>query len=205
MSIDEGCKECERCKECEGCKGYSTSYTTNTSLIGKIINSINGIFLRGFPLWLLFIYIFTSLFMVCHHHNIVSPHKIANYFMAEFLLCLSFFKILDVEGFSKSFSKYDKLAKQIPKWGYIYPYVEFTLGMLCLMEKQLYIVNIIIFFLMVENSWSVCKFLYNKSYGKTPVKDVKCACLGTAFSLPLGEFTIFENLIMICASLVAMF
>jgi copper chaperone CopZ len=50
------------------------------------------------------------------------------YFMAGFFLVFSFFKFLDLKGFAESYAMYDVIAKRIPAWGYIYPFVELGLG-----------------------------------------------------------------------------
>ena len=59
-----------------------------------------------------------------------------NYFMAGFFLVFSFFKFLDLKGFAESYAMYDLLAKKIKAYGYIYPFIELTLGILFLTGIQ---------------------------------------------------------------------
>ena len=53
-------------------------------------------------------------------------------FMGLFYIIFSFFKILDIKGFSTSFKMYDPLAKKITIYGYIYPFIEILLGLMFL-------------------------------------------------------------------------
>ena len=61
------------------------------------------------------------------------------------MLLFSFVKLLNIEGFKKSFSKYDVFTRMLPLYGYIYPFVEACLGILMLTKKvNLKLVNFVI-------------------------------------------------------------
>ena len=62
---------------------------------------------------------------VSGHFNL---HRFMPNFMAGFFLVFSFFKLLDLAGFAKSYAIYDVLAKKMPTYGYIYPFIELGLG-----------------------------------------------------------------------------
>jgi len=50
------------------------------------------------------------------------------YFMAGFFIVFSFFKFLDLKGFAESYSMYDILAMKVNTYGFIYPFIELSLG-----------------------------------------------------------------------------
>jgi len=64
-------------------------------------------------------------------------------FMGLFYIVFSFFKMLDLKGFPASFQMYDPLAKLIPTYGKIYPFIEATLGIMFLMRFQISIALIL--------------------------------------------------------------
>ena len=49
-------------------------------------------------------------------------------FMGGFFLVFSGLKMLDLPGFAKAYSNYDLLARRVPSYGLIYPFVEASLG-----------------------------------------------------------------------------
>lgn len=116
-------------------------------------------------------------------------------FMTGFFLVFSFFKLLDVKAFAESFQMYDLLAAKAPIYGKIYPFIELTLGLLCLIhfqEKYVYIADIII---MGFGALGVIQSVVDK-------RKIKCACLGTVFNLPMSTVTIIENSVMVIIGIV---
>jgi cation transport ATPase len=116
-------------------------------------------------------------------------------FMTGFFLVFSFFKLLDVKAFAESFQMYDLLAAKAPIYGKIYPFIELTLGLLCLIhfqEKYVYIADIII---MGFGALGVIQSVIDK-------RKIKCACLGTVFNLPMSTVTIIENSVMVIIGIV---
>ena len=116
-------------------------------------------------------------------------------FMTGFFLVFSFFKLLDVKAFAESFQMYDLLAAKIPAYGKIYPFIELTLGILCLIhfqEKYVYIADIII---MGFGALGVIQSVVDK-------RKIKCACLGTVFNLPMSTVTIIENSLMVIIGII---
>jgi uncharacterized protein (DUF305 family) len=113
-------------------------------------------------------------------------------------LMLSFFalfKLLDVKGFQEGYSTYDLITKQIPAWGYIYPFVELGLGVLLLLGFWTLPVSIIVALLSVVGLVSVSIELKKK-------RKFQCACLGTALNVPLTKVTRVENGIMLVLAIV---
>ena len=116
-------------------------------------------------------------------------------FMGLFYIIFSFFKILDIKGFSTSFKMYDPLAKKITIYGYIYPFIEILLGLMFLTRIEVNIALLITIIILGITSVGVTKTLLNK-------KTINCACLGTTLKLPMTEATFIENAIMITMAIV---
>jgi len=111
-------------------------------------------------------------------------------FMGLFYIVFSFFKMLDVSGFKTSFAMYDPIAKKVPFYGKIYPFIETALGLLFLMRFEIDIALILTLVILGITTVGVTKTLLDK-------KSIRCACLGTALKLPMTEATFIENAIMI--------
>ena len=98
--------------------------------------------------------------------------------------------MLDLKGFPNSFRMYDPLAKRIPIYAKVYPFIETVLGLMFLMRFEITIALWITIFVLGTTTIGVAKVLLNK-------KSLRCACLGTALKLPMTEATFIENTIMI--------
>ena len=82
------------------------------------------------PLFIILTYIsITSLLLNFKNWN--STNAMLD-FMGLFYIIFSFFKILDIKGFSMSFRMYDPLAKKVSLYGIIYPFIEVLLGIMFL-------------------------------------------------------------------------
>ena len=115
-------------------------------------------------------------------------------FMGLFFIVFSFFKMLDLNGFAQSFKMYDPLAKRIPVYGWIYPFIETTLGLMFLIRYEINVALIITLIVLVVTTIGVTKTLLAK-------KSIQCACLGTALKLPMTEATLIENTLMLSMSI----
>ena len=116
-------------------------------------------------------------------------------FMGLFYIIFSFFKILDIKGFSTSFKMYDPLAKKITTYGYIYPFIEILLGLMFLARIEVNLALLITIIILGITSIGVTQTLLNK-------RKINCACLGTTLKLPMTEATFIENAIMIIMAIV---
>ena len=119
-------------------------------------------------------------------------------FMGLFFIVFSFFKILDLKGFPPSFSMYDPLAKVLPAYGWIYPFIEVVLGLMFLMRFEIQIALIATIAILGITTIGVTTSLLNK-------KKISCACLGTALKLPMTEATFIENAVMIVMAVFMLF
>ena len=140
------------------------------------------------PLLLIIFYIAVASILL--HYKNWSWSEFMLDFMGLFYIVFSFFKMLDLKGFPDSFRMYDPLAKRIPIYGWIYPFIETTLGLMFLMRFKINIALIITLVVLGITTIGVTKTLLDK-------KSIRCACLGTALKLPMTEATFIENAIMI--------
>ena len=140
------------------------------------------------PLFIILGYIFIASILL-NYQNWNSSNAMLD-FMGLFYIIFSFFKILDIKGFSMSFRMYDPLAKQAPIYGYIYPFIEVILGMMFLIRYEVNIALILTLIVLGITTIGVTQTLINK-------RNIKCACLGTTLNLPMTEATFIENAIMI--------
>jgi cation transport ATPase len=141
-----------------------------------------------FPLFLIFGYIVGASILLN-----VNPWNTESFmldFMGLFYIVFSFFKFLDLKSFPQSFRMYDPLAKAIPDYAWIYPFVELTLGIFFLMRFQITLSLIVTVIILGITTVGVTKVLFSK-------QTVQCACLGTALKLPMTKATFIENSIMI--------
>ena len=111
-------------------------------------------------------------------------------FMGLFYIVFSFFKLLDLKGFPQSFRMYDPLAKVVPAYALVYPFIEVALGLMFLTRFQTDIALIATLIVLGITTIGVTKVLLDK-------KSIQCACLGTALKLPMTQATLIENAIMI--------
>lgn len=145
-------------------------------------------FRQLFPLFLIFGYITTIAILLN-----IRAWDTSNFmldFMGLFYFVFSFFKLLDLKGFSESFKMYDPLAKVVPKYGVVYPFIELGLGLLFITRVQIPLALIITIIILGITTFGVTKTLLDK-------KSIQCACLGTTLKLPMTKATFIENTIMI--------
>ena len=150
-----------------------------------------------YPLILILGFILGSTFLFEISAGSFDIHRSMNHFMAGFFLVFSFFKLLDIRGFAESYQMYDLVAKKIPVYAKVYPFIELTLGAFYLsgaVTPALYIATILI---MGVGAIGVLRSLLNK-------QKIRCACLGTVLNLPLGNITLFEDVLMIVMPLISL-
>jgi len=111
-------------------------------------------------------------------------------FMAGFFLVFSFFKLLNLKGFTESYGMYDIVAKKWQGWGYFYAFMELTLGIAFLTEFKPIVTNAVTFVVMNVSIIGVLQSVLNK-------RKIRCACLGDVFNLPMSTITIIEDALMI--------
>jgi hypothetical protein len=78
-------------------------------------------------------------------------------------------------------------------WGYVYAFIELTLGLAYLFHINPLVTNAVTFIVMSVSIIGVLKSVFNK-------RKIKCACLGAVFNLPMSTVTIIEDALMIVMS-----
>ncbi|MGV3485862.1 MAG: heavy-metal-associated domain-containing protein [Planctomycetaceae bacterium] len=116
-------------------------------------------------------------------------HDAMRWFMGYFFLAFAFFKLLNVTKFADAFSTYDVLAKRSRLYAMLYPFVEFALGIAYLLNLYPRVTNGITVLIMTVGLIGVISAVRKK-------QAIQCACLGTAFNLPMSSVTIIENTVM---------
>ncbi len=142
------------------------------------------------PILLIFAFITLVSAIVSFHHETFHGMQFMNVFMAGFFLVFSFFKFLDLKGFAGSYAMYDIVAKKIPVYGFIYPFLELGLGIAYLTQFNAVVTNWATIIIMGISSVGVIQSVLNK-------KKIQCACLGAVFNLPMSTVTIIEDLLMV--------
>lgn len=141
------------------------------------------------PLLLVFGYIIGICLLVEWTHGAFELHRFMPNFMSGFFLAFSFFKLLDLAGFANSYAMYDLLAKRIPQYGYVYPFIELCLGVGYVLDGSSILLNGITFVVMAFSTLGVLIAVSNR-------QKIRCACLGAVFNLPMSTVTIVEDVLM---------
>lgn len=141
-----------------------------------------------FPLFLIFGYLIVATALLNKESRSVSEAMLD--FMGLFYFVFSFFKFLDLKGFSDSFQMYDPLAGQFMGYGMIYPFIELALGIMLLARFEVEIALALTIIFLGLTTVGVAKTLLSK-------QKIQCACLGTTLNLPMTEATLIENVLMI--------
>lgn len=116
-------------------------------------------------------------------------------FMAGFFITFGFFKLLDIRGFANAYQGYDLLAKRVPVYGLVYPFIELALGFAFLFGFALTGALWASILLMSFSSLGVINALRKK-------QKIRCACLGSVLNLPMSTITLVEDLGMVLMAIV---
>lgn len=146
------------------------------------------------PLLIAFGYITGIAILTSWSSNGIQWMNLMNNFMGGFFITLSFFKLLDLRAFADSYSSYDLLAKKIPIYGFIYPFIELGLGLVYITQWQPFYTYLITIAVMGFSTIGVIDTILNK-------RKVRCACLGAVFNVPVGTITLIEDLLMVAMAL----
>lgn len=107
-------------------------------------------------------------------------------FMAGYFLAFSFFKFLNLGGFAMSYARYNLLAARWHAYGYIYPFIELAVGLAYALDIAPAALNGTVLALSLFAGLGVLRAVQQK-------KILRCACLGSTLSLPVGPVTLIED------------
>ena len=145
------------------------------------------------PILLIFGFLLLVTGLVQFKNAHFEPMQWMRHFMAGFFLVFSFFKLINLKGFTESYAMYDVIAKRFPLWGTLYAFFELGLGILYLVDFKPVIINWVTLLLMSVSIVGVLQTVLSK-------KQIRCACLGAVFNLPMSTVTIVEDALMIAMS-----
>lgn len=111
-------------------------------------------------------------------------------FMGFSLSLLASLKLMDLNGFVESFSKYDLVTQKIKPYGKVYPFAELITGLGYLSGAIPLATGISSLIIGVTGAISVFKAVYIDKIA------LNCACIGGNSKAPLGIVSFTENAIM---------
>lgn len=149
------------------------------------------------PLLILLAYLLLVLAADAWAHGGFHLGRAMRLFMGGFFVAFSFFKMLDLRGFSDSYRSYDLVAKALPAYGLVYPFIELVLGLAYLADWQPFWVNMTTAGIMAVSLAGVLRAVFSK-------QAIRCACLGTVFNLPMSTVTIVEDALMLGMAVLAL-
>jgi len=173
----ENVKEPKKSEQAENKKGFLETYQPLFVIIGLIFLPVFFIALKDLQIgefvW----------------------QKSMRHFMGGFFLVFSGFKFLDIKGFAQGYSTYDLLARSWFTYGYIYPFIELSLGLAYMIGYNPPLVNLVTLGVMTFSGAGVVQSVAKK-------RTIKCVCLGTIIDVPLTNVTIIEDFGMAAMALV---
>ncbi len=146
-----------------------------------------------YPIFLIFGYIAGVSLLTQFAQGRFDLMEWMSYFMGGFFLVFSFFKLLNLRGFAEGYRSYDLVAKALPAYGFVYPFIELALGIAFITGFNPVFTNAATLIVMAISTIGVIQSLLKK----TPFQ---CACLGTVIKLPLSKVTLFEDVLMVVMS-----
>ena len=142
------------------------------------------------PLFLVVVYVFGAAFLMESVRPSWQWSRLMTSFMGFFFLGFAFFKLLNISKFADAFASYDILAKRSRVYGLTYPWIEVVIGLLFVTQTWLPLANVATIIAMSVGLMGVVSAVRNE-------QAIQCACLGTAFNLPMSVVTIIENAVML--------
>ncbi|HCW60681.1 MULTISPECIES: glutaredoxin family protein [Sphingobium] len=115
----------------------------------------------------------------------------AERFIAIAMVLLAMLKLQDVDRFATMFLNYDLLARRLPPYGLLYPFLELGAGLLMLTRLLDWLAIPVALFIGGVGALSIFKAVYIDK------RELKCACVGGNSPVPLGFVSLTENLMMI--------
>jgi len=117
-----------------------------------------------------------------------------NDFMAGFFLVFGALELYTYKSFQVVLKKYDPIAKRFEVYAQIYPFLFLLLGIILHMQKGAFVVSVVTIIILGIQTYGIIKVLRRG-------EKIECACVGTAFALPLSWVTVGENILMIFMAL----
>lgn len=143
-----------------------------------------------YPLFLLATFLIGLVLLIELRMESFVWSRVMQNFMGAFFITFSFFKLLDLRGFADSYRMYDVVAKRLPAYALIYPFIELSLGVAYVTGVLPFATNAVTLVVMSVSSIGVIQSLFHK-------RKIRCACLGAVFNLPMSTVTLVEDALMV--------
>ena len=181
--------------EKEGKKYYFCSEKCKTDYAGGVPWYRTESFGKVFPFVLAFVLIVGTGLSIAFGFMLL--------YMGLFFILFSLMKMLDWKGFVEAFGTYDLVAGKNKLYAWVYPALEFALGLIFLVNYfigafYLDVVAWVTLVIMVIGGIGVGKKLLKK-------EKFKCACLGTFINVPLTKVTLLEDILMAFMAVILIF
>lgn len=179
----------------EALGGVTGKYQITATAHNETVEQAKGWLETYKPLLILFGFITLVSVLVSFREGEWNAMIWMNSFMGGFFLSFSYFKLINLPDFADSYSMYDVVAKRWKAWGYIYAFIEFGLGIAYVSHFNPVLTNGVTLVVMTISIIGVLQSVLNK-------RQIRCACLGAVFNLPMSTITILEDALMIVMSAV---
>jgi copper chaperone CopZ len=179
----------------EALGGVTSKYQITATAHNETIELAKGWLETYKPLLILFGFITLVSVLVSFREGEWNAMIWMSSFMGGFFLSFSYFKLINLPDFADSYSMYDVVAKRWKAWGYIYAFIEFGLGIAYVSHFNPVLTNGVTLVVMTISIIGVLQSVLNK-------RQIRCACLGAVFNLPMSTITILEDALMIVMSAV---
>jgi len=112
-------------------------------------------------------------------------------FLGFSLVLMASCKLMDIKAFVFRFKQYDILAKKLPAYGFVYPFLELGLGLLLLAGLLTSVLAVAAVIIGLLGICGVVKSLFIDKH------RFNCASLGGHYPLPLSVLSLTEHLIFV--------
>ncbi|MEM9436950.1 MAG: MauE/DoxX family redox-associated membrane protein [Pseudomonadota bacterium] len=119
-------------------------------------------------------------------------------FMGVFLIIFALLKIFDLKGFRRGFKMYDLLARRVPNYALVYPFIELGLGLAYLSGLAPILTQAVTIVVFGFGTLGVLSALQRGL-------DIDCPCMGSILSVPLSTVTLTEDLSMVAMAALMLF
>ncbi len=106
------------------------------------------------------------------------------------LIAIALLKLPDLKGFVKQFRQYDVVAARISWYGYVYPAIEFLLGVGFLFHPDVRVPAFWTLVFTAIGTVGILRVLNRKIV-------VQCVCYGTKLAMPVDKKTLWTDYVTI--------
>jgi hypothetical protein len=116
--------------------------------------------------------------------------SVMEYWMGGYFLAFGLLQALSLKKSAAMFRQYDPLAMRLKAYSYALPFIQIGLGVAYFLMVWWVAVGLIALMILMINAVGVNNVMKQK-------QTVRCGCLGESMNVPVGNVTLWENLIMI--------